>query len=164
MVDSAHPSRPPHPPVETTILPSSHYSTRPDTWKLLTSGLALITTKYQVARHLSTHHFLHLIIWTVTFCVLLACFNISMYRSFDQVRRLKGLSLMTINARSLERKIGQLGRLAFGLDYLCVTETWFNETIPSATVNMPRMALFRTDRPNSVTRRGGGGCGLLCAV
>ena len=78
------------------------------------------------------------------------------YRSFDQLRQTKGLKLLTVNSRSLEKKTEELYKLAHDIDYICISETWFNETIPSGTVNMPGMALFRTDRPNSVRRRGGG--------
>ena len=79
-----------------------------------------------------------------------------MYRSFYQLRQQKGLSLLTVNGRSLEKKVEQLYKLAYKFDYICVTETWFNETIPTGTINMPNMAVFRTDRPNSTRKRGGG--------
>ena len=125
---------------------------------LLHAHLALDPTTYCAARHINLHHFTYVIICvTVLLLLTSACnYRTNMYKSFDNVRHMKGLRLVTLNARSLEKKIGQLGRLAHGLDYLCVTESWFNETIPTNTVNMPNMALFRTDRPNSVYRRGGG--------
>ena len=76
--------------------------------------------------------------------------------SFDDLRESKGLRIMSINARSLQKKVTRLNTLAHGVDYISTCETWFNDTIPTGTINMPNMAVYRTDRPNSRRRRGGG--------
>ena len=68
--------------------------------------LALITTAYYVARLI----FLNLLSCTLllsTFLFLVVPLQhyLNMYRCFDQLRQAKGLNLMTINARSLEKKM-----------------------------------------------------------
>ena len=41
--------------------------------------------------------------------------------SFDHLRGAKGLKILTLNARSLEKKVEQLSKLAYGLDYICIS-------------------------------------------
>ena len=131
-----------------------------------TASSHLVPNKYLAPRKSCEHYLYFLLVLCVSYLLLFSLdknfgyFSSSStatlipvtmsYKSFDQLRLTKGLKLMTINARSLEKKVNQLYKLAYNTDYICVTETWYNESIVTGTVNMPGMVLYRTDRPNSI--------------
>lgn len=70
--------------------------------------------------------------------------------------RSKGLNVIHINTRSLVNKKDELAYLAerSSAAVLCVTETWLDETIHDAEVQLPGYTLQRKDR----NREGGGVC------
>lgn len=65
-----------------------------------------------------------------------------------------GLNVCHINAQSLKNKIDEL-RLTFEnslVDVICISESWFDDTIPDSLVSLNGYKLFRADRK----KRGGG--------
>jgi len=64
-------------------------------------------------------------------------------------------SLLLLNARSLLPKIDELRIISHirSPDVICVTETWFNDSIESSLINISNYNVARSDRSY---RRGGG--------
>lgn len=59
-----------------------------------------------------------------------------------------GLNVCHINAQSLKNKIDEL-RLTFEnslVDVICISESWFDDTIPDSLVSLNGYKLFRADR------------------
>lgn len=60
-----------------------------------------------------------------------------------------GLNICHINAQSLLKKIDEF-RLIFEssmIDVICISETWFNESIEDGLVDLKPYNLLRSDRP-----------------
>lgn len=69
-------------------------------------------------------------------------------------RQKDGLSICHINAQSLNNKIPEF-RLTFensGIDVICISETWFNESTTDGIIMLEGYTTYRADR----VRHGGG--------
>ena len=79
-----------------------------------------------------------------------------MYRSFQSLKKAKGLRLVTMNAQSLFDKHKYLSTALNGLDYVGICESWLKPTTPDSYINIPGYHIFRSDR--LVGTRGGVAC------
>lgn len=75
---------------------------------------------------------------------------------WDPRAKPKGLLGGHLNVRSILSKSEQIQHLLLdsNLDFLCLSETWLNQTAPSAALNFPGYSIYRKDRGGS--KRGGG--------
>ena len=82
-----------------------------------------------------------------------------MIHNLTDVAKAKGLSLIAWNARSVLNKIEEVDRLAIQAkpDFICITESWLNNTIDSAQVEIDGYNLHRSDRTVASGKLSGGG-------
>ena len=67
---------------------------------------------------------------------------------------------MVANVQSLVPKLDELLAVlkVYPAEYVCLTETWLNESCPDSLVHLPGYLCFRNDRQY---RRGGGVCAYV---
>ena len=70
----------------------------------------------------------------------------------------KGIKLIHLNARSLFSKITDIF-VNFGFcDIIVITETWLNNSTPTAAINVDGYSVIRQDRYENSNKKGGGIC------
>ena len=78
------------------------------------------------------------------------------YIGFKALRESRGLRFLNINVRSWYKKHKKHGHLLKELDFVCITESWLNDTHMDSNLYMPGYCFIRQDRPVELGKTGGG--------
>ena len=79
-----------------------------------------------------------------------------MTAEIEDLTSVKGLKVVTVNARSIMKKFHNFEPLIRAADICCFTESWLSDAILDSQIQIDGYACIRQDRSPHIKKRGGG--------